>query len=147
MAGASKSVEINVPLEKVYSVITDYEKYPEFLDEQTGAKLLSRKGNVAEVEFKLKVVKEITYKLRLTEQPPGGTAGVGLSWVMISGEMMKSNDGGWKLEAVGPDKTKATYSADIGLGMLVPKSIANMLIEQTLPKTLDAFKKRCEKQV
>jgi coenzyme Q-binding protein COQ10 len=140
MAGASKSIEINAPIEKVYSVITDYEKYPEFLDEQTGAKLLSKKGNVAEVEFKLKVVKEISYKLRLTEQP-----GVGLSWVMISGEMMKSNDGGWKLEALGADKTKATYSADIGLGMLVPKSIANMLIEQTLPKTLEAFKKRCEK--
>ncbi|MCC6810860.1 MAG: SRPBCC family protein [Deltaproteobacteria bacterium] len=140
MAGASKSVEINAPMEKVFSVITDYEKYPEFLDEQSGAKVLSRNGNAVDCEFKLKVIKEITYTLRLTETKP-----TGLTWTMLKGEMMKSNDGGWKLEDVGGGKTKATYFADIGLGMLVPKSIASMLVEQTLPKTLDAFKKRCEK--
>jgi coenzyme Q-binding protein COQ10 len=139
MAGASKSIEINAPMEKVFSVITDYEKYPEFLDEQSGAKVISRNGNVVECSFKLKVIKEIEYKLRLVETPPSG-----LSWTLIKGEMMKENNGGWKLEDLGNGKTRATYSIEIGLGMLVPKSVATMLAEQTLPKTLEAFKKRAE---
>lgn len=139
MAGASKSIDINASIEKVFGIIVDYEKYPEFLDEQTGAKVLSRNGNVVDCEFKLKVIKEITYTLRLTETKP-----TALKWSMLKGEMMKSNDGGWQLESLGDNKTRATYSADIGLGMLVPKTVANMLIEQTLPKTLEAFKKRAE---
>jgi len=139
MAGATKSVDINAPIEKVYAIVVDYEKYPEFLDEQTGAKVLSRNGNIVEVSFKLKVVKEIEYKLRLVE-----TAPTELSWTLIKGEMMKVNNGGWKLEALGADKTRATYSVELGLGMLVPKSIATLLAETTLPKTLDAFKRRAE---
>lgn len=139
MGSASKSIEINASIEKVFACITDYEKYPQFLDEQSGAKILSRNGDVVECEFKLKVIKEITYTLRLTATKP-----TGLKWTMLKGEMMKSNDGGWNLESLGENKTKATYFAEIGLGMLVPKSVANMLIEQTLPKTLEAFKKRIE---
>jgi ribosome-associated toxin RatA of RatAB toxin-antitoxin module len=138
MAGASKTIEINAPIEKVFAVITDYEKYPEFLDEQTGAKVLSKNDNVAEVSFKLKVVKEIEYRLRIVESSP-----TGIQWTLIKGEMMKENNGGWKLEPNG-DKTKATYSIELGLGLLVPKSVATMLAETTLPKTLEAFKRRIE---
>ena len=75
MAGASKTIDINAPIEKVFSVISDYEKYPEFLDEQSGAKVASRNGNVVEVVFKLKVIKEIEYTLRITENKPNG-----ISW-------------------------------------------------------------------
>ncbi len=139
MAGASRSIEINAAIEKVYGVIVDYEKYPEFLDEQTSAKVLSKNGDVAEVSFKLKVIKEIEYRLRIVETPPSG-----ISWTLIKGEMMKENSGGWKLEPVAPDKTRATYSIEIGLGLLVPKSVATMLAETTLPKTLEAFKRRAE---
>ena len=139
MAGASKTIDINAPIEKVFSVISDYEKYPEFLDEQSGAKVASRNGNVVEVVFKLKVIKEIEYTLRITENKPNG-----ISWSMTKGEMMKSNNGGWKLEDIGGDKTRATYSIEVGLGMLVPKTVANMLTETTLPKTMEAFKRRVE---
>jgi coenzyme Q-binding protein COQ10 len=139
MAGATKSIEINAPIEKVYAVITDYESYPEFLDEQSDAKVLSKNGNVAEVMFKLKVVKEIEYRLRIVETAPSS-----IQWTLIKGEMMKENNGGWKLEVIDANKTRCTYSIELGLGMLVPKSVATMLAETTLPKTLDAFKRRVE---
>lgn len=139
MAGASRTIVINAPIEKVFETITDYAKYPEFLADMSGATLNSRKGNVAEVTFALKLVMAIKYTLRLTEDKPNG-----LTWTMIDGQMMKSNDGGWKLKALSPTQTEATYTVDVAVKGLVPKSVSTGLIDVTLPKTLEAFKKRCE---
>ena len=37
MAGATRSIIINAPIEKVFDVITQYEKYGEFLSEVKAA--------------------------------------------------------------------------------------------------------------
>ena len=39
MAQASKSITINVPPERLFDVISDYEKYPEFLPEVKQVKI------------------------------------------------------------------------------------------------------------
>lgn len=140
MAGASRTVTINAPIEKVWAVVTDYEKYPEFLSEQTSVKVKSRNGNVVEAVFGLKLMMEIKYTLRLTE-----TAPTRMSWTMLEGQMMKSNEGGWLLEAVSPTETKATYTIEVALKGLVPKSVSTSLVDSTLPKTMEAFKARVEK--
>lgn len=140
MAGASRTVTIKAPIEKVWSVVTDYEKYPEFLAEQTTVKVKSRTGNVVEAVFGLKLMMEIKYTLRLTE-----TAPTKMSWTMLEGQMMKSNEGGWTLEAISPTETRATYSIEVALKGLVPKSVSTGLIDSTLPKTMEAFKARAEK--
>jgi ribosome-associated toxin RatA of RatAB toxin-antitoxin module len=57
---------------------------------------------------------------------------------------MKSNDGGWTLQEAGPGRTRATYSVEVGFGLLVPKSVSGFLTERNLPKMLEAFKKRAE---
>lgn len=139
MAGASRTIIINAPIEKVFEVITDYAKYPQFLSDMSGATVKSRNGNIAEVTFSLKLVMEIKYTLRLIEDKPNG-----LTWTMLDGQMMKSNDGGWKLKAVSPTQTEATYTVEVAVKGLVPKSVSTTLIDVTLPKTLEAFKKRCE---
>lgn len=140
MAGATRTVMIKAPIEKVWGVITDYEKYPEFLAEQSTVKVKSRNGNVVEAQFGLKLMMEIKYTLRLTE-----TAPTHMSWTMVDGQMMKSNEGSWVLEAVSPTETKATYTIEVALKGLVPKSVSTGLIDSTLPKTMEAFKGRAEK--
>ncbi len=139
MAGATKSIIIKAPLDKVYKVITDYENYPKFLTEQTGVTIKSRNGNIVEATFGLKVVMEIKYTLRMVESPPNK-----LAWTMVDGQMMKSNTGSWLLESQGENETKATYSIEVALKGLVPKSVSTGLIETTLPKTMEAFKARAE---
>ena len=44
MAQASRSVTINVPPEKLFEVIVDYEKYPEFLPEVKKVKVEGGQG-------------------------------------------------------------------------------------------------------
>jgi ribosome-associated toxin RatA of RatAB toxin-antitoxin module len=67
-----------------------------------------------------------------------------MSWTFIEGEMMRDNKGSWQLEPEGEGKTKATYTVEMALGPLVPKTIVNALVDTSLPKMLDAFKKRVE---
>ena len=140
MAGATRSIVINAPMEKLFSVITDYEKYPEFLPEVKKIRLGTRTGNQIDVHYEAEIVKIIKYSLRLKEEKPNK-----VSWSFIEGEFMKDNKGGWVLEDLGAGKIKATYSSEVTVGMLVPKTIINALVDTQLPKTLEAFKKRAER--
>ena len=47
MAGAEQEVQIGVSPADFFKVVTDYESYPDFLDEMESVKLLSRSGNTA----------------------------------------------------------------------------------------------------
>ena len=139
MPGATRTIVINAPVEKVFDVITQYERYPEFLPEVKEVRVANRQGSTLELHYKVDVVKTVRYSIRVTEERP-----TRMSWSFIEGEMMKDNKGSWVLEAQGEKQTKATYTVEMALGALVPKAIVNALVETSLPKMLDAFKRRAE---
>jgi coenzyme Q-binding protein COQ10 len=139
MPGATRSIVINAPMEKVFDVITQYEKYAEFLSEVKEVRTSNRQGNEVHVHYKVDVMKTIKYTIRAKEERP-----TRMSWTFVEGEFMKDNKGSWVLESAGEGKTKATYNVEMALGALVPKSIVTALVETSLPKMLDAFKRRAE---
>jgi ribosome-associated toxin RatA of RatAB toxin-antitoxin module len=139
MAKAERSVVIEAPPDKVFAVIEDFEKYPEFLPEVKKVKVEPGPGGAKDVTYTIDLkAKQITYTLRHTAQPPQE-----LRWSFVRGEMMKGNDGAWVLQPV-PQGTQATYKIDLKLGALVPSMIERMLAEQSLPGLLQNFKKRIE---
>ena len=139
MPGTTRSIIINAPMEKVFDIIVDYEKYREFVDEVKDVRTSGRQGNEVNVHYTVNVVKTIRYTIRAREERP-----TRMSWSFVDGEFMKDNKGSWVLEPAGEGKTKATYTAEMALGALVPKSIVNALVEGSLPKMLEAFKRRAE---
>jgi len=139
MPGATRSIVINAPMERVFSVIAEYAKYPEFLPEVKSIRTSKRQGTDVDVHYEVEVLKRIRYTLRLREEPPNR-----ISWTFVEGELMRDNRGQWMLETVGEGKTRATYNIEMKLGPLVPKSIVNALVDSSLPKMLEAFKKRSE---
>lgn len=139
MPGATRSIVINVPMERVFDVITAYEQYAEFLPEVKEARISNRKGDECDVHYKVDVVKTIRYTVHLKEERPSR-----VTWSFVEGEFMKDNKGGWLLESAGEGKTKATYNVEMALGPLVPKAVVNALVETSLPRMLEAFKKRAE---
>lgn len=141
MAGAQRTITINAPVEKCWSVISDYERYPEFLPEVKKIRTFNRRGAEVDVQYEAEVVKVIKYTVHMKEEAPKK-----LSWSFIDGEFMKDNKGGWVLEDGGAGTTKATYSIAVEVGMLVPKTIINALVDTQLPKLLENFKKRIESQ-
>ena len=142
MAQASRSVTVNVPPEKLFEVITDYEKYPEFLPEVKKVHVNAGQGAIKEVTYTVDIkAKVITYTLKHTAERPAKVA-----WTMIKGEMMKGNDGTWALKpGAQPNTTEATYTIDLKLSALVPGFIEKALAEQSLPALLANFKARAEK--
>jgi len=140
MAGATRSIVIHAPMDKVFAIISDYERYPEFLTEVKRIRTANRRGNEVDVQYEADIVKTIKYTLRLKEEKPDK-----VSWSFVEGEFMKDNKGGWLLEDLGNGQTKATYSIEVTLGALVPKTLVTALIDTQLPKMLEAFKKRAEK--
>jgi ribosome-associated toxin RatA of RatAB toxin-antitoxin module len=120
-------------------VIVDYERYSEFLPEVKKTRALNRRGNECDVQYEAEVVKLIKYTVHLKEERPNK-----VSWTYIDGDFMRDNKGGWVLEDIGEGKTKATYHVEIVLGPLVPKTIVNALVDTSLPKLLENFKKRIE---
>jgi coenzyme Q-binding protein COQ10 len=145
MAEAIRSIIINVPPEKFWSLITDFKVYPEFLSEIRKVTTSDAGGGKTDVSYTieltlpvLNVTKTINYTLRFTPEPPKR-----LSWSLVKGDM-KENRGSWVLQGEGDGKTKATYTLEIGVGLLIPKVVTTVLAEQQLPSMLDRFKKRAE---
>jgi len=139
MPGATRTIVINAPVEKVFDVITQYERYPEFLPEVKEVRVANRQGSTLELHYKVDVVKTVRYSIRVTEERPRRMA-----WSFIEGEVMKDNKGSWLLEPEGEGKTRATYNVEMALGLLVPKAVVNALVDTSLPKMLEAFKRRAE---
>jgi len=68
------------------------------------------------------------------EQAPGK-----LWWTLADSNLMKSNDGGWKLTAKGTKQTKAIYSLDVKFKGLVPAAITDQVAKANIPAMLAGF--------
>ena len=140
MPGAQKSIIINTSPDVLFQVITDYEKYPEFLKEVEKIEILSRTDARVRVRYTVSLIKKVQYTIDLVETPSSS-----VRWSLVESGLMKSNVGGWKLKDLGNGSTEATYDVDVvPKGLWVPKSIVNMLTNKSLPSTLEAFKSRAE---
>jgi ribosome-associated toxin RatA of RatAB toxin-antitoxin module len=143
MAGAKHTTVLNVPLDALWEVITDYENYPDFVEGCESVTITKREGKSAYAEYVVSMFgKKVTYTLKHTENPKKG-----LSWTMTKGEFFKSNDGSWDLKPKGESQVEATYTVDVGFPLLVPKSIVNTLTGTQLPKMMQAFEESAQKRM
>lgn len=135
-----QNIIIDAPPEKVFEVVTDYESYPDFLDMVVDAEILDKpEDNVVICRFEVRIIKTFSYTLRLVHYPYEKT-----EWTYVEGAF-KDNRGGWEFIPLDDGtKTKAIYKVAIDFGFAVPKMIANMLVNSSLPSMLKAFKKRIE---
>lgn len=137
MAGVNHVEVFNCTPQQLFDLLKDYEKYPLFLKEVKSCKVIEDKGSQKLVEYKVSVVKDITYVNAQTENPPGE-----LSWKFVRGDLFKSMSGGWKLEEAAGGKTKATYRIDAEFGMFVPSMITKTVLSVNLPAMMQAYHKR-----
>lgn len=139
MAGASKSIVIKAPVDRIYGLITNYAAYKDFIPEVRAVQILEQSGDVATVEYDAEIIKRIKYTLRHQGHPPDR-----LTWTFVKGDFMKDNKGSWELKDLGDGTTEVTYNIEVKLGPLVPGKIVDTLIGTSLPKLLENFKKQAE---
>ncbi|QDK45587.1 polyketide cyclase [Bdellovibrio sp. ZAP7] len=136
MAKASTTEVFNCTPEQFFKIISDYEKYHEFLAEVKQCKVLKTEGNRKLVEYNVAVVKTFKYALWMTETPS-----TGITWEFASGDMFKTSVGSWKLQDEA-GKTRATYTVEATFNMFVPGPIANALVSVNLPNMMSSYHKR-----
>jgi coenzyme Q-binding protein COQ10 len=139
MPGATRTIEVAAPLERVFDVVTHYEAYPSFLPEVKSVRLSGRQGATVDVHYQIQLIRSVRYTVRMVEERPSR-----ISWSFVEGEVMKDNRGEWRLEEVGPGRTRITYTVEAKFGALVPRAITDKLVETSLPAMLDAFRRRAE---
>jgi coenzyme Q-binding protein COQ10 len=139
MAKAERTEVFDVPAAKLYQAIVDYKAYPQFVDGMKSVEVMNQSGDTATVKFNLSLIKEVTYILKLT-----GEKDKTVNWSLVSGDMMKVNNGKWTLKDLGGNKTEVTYSLEVelkgffpGLGM-----IEKTMVSTNLPMNMKAFAKR-----
>lgn len=141
MARAERKEVFDVPVEKMYQAIIDYKSYSQFVDGVSSTVVENESDAGATVKMNLNLIKAITYTIKLAHKKNEE-----VSWSLVSGDMMKTNNGRWTLKDLGNNKTEATYSLEVelkgffpGLGM-----IEKTLVNTNLPMTMKAFGQRAK---
>ena len=103
--------------------------------------VLSSSDRVWEVRFHAHVIRPFQYTLRLERD-----GDLTLRWTMTEG-LFTSHKGAWELEPLEPgpeasERTRASYSIDLVLGVFVPQALVNSLVGESLPATLERFAAR-----
>jgi len=136
MAAAETTETFPCTVDQFFSIVSDYEKYPEFLSEVKTCRVIETKGPKKLVEFQVAVIKTFTYRLWITETP-----GQGISWTLDSGDIFKTSTGSWDLQNVS-GKTKAHYKVDATFKVFVPGPVAKALVNVNLPNMMRAYQSR-----
>ena len=139
MASASRTEVADVEIGKLYAVLVDYAKYPDFVDGVSEIKVISQNDTAAKVEYSVNMIKSFKYILNIKQEKP-----TRLSWTLDSGDLFKKNDGEWKLKDLGNGKTEVTYSLDLDFKMFAPSSILSALTSKNLPVMMESFFKRAK---
>lgn len=137
MAQAQTTEVFNCTPEEFYKIISDYEKYHEFLKEIKSCKVIKTDGAKKLVEYHVSVVKTFKYQLWMTETPEKE-----IHWNLAGGDVFKTSTGFWKIEPTGSGQTKAHYSVEATFSMFVPGPVANALVSVNLPGMMAAYKNR-----
>jgi coenzyme Q-binding protein COQ10 len=142
----SKEMVVDVPLERFWSVVADYEAYSSFVPSVKRTRVVHVNKGVKDVEYEVDLgVKTIKYTLRHLEHAPSR-----MTWSLLKGDMMKVSNGAWELSNHA-GKTLARYTVEVQVQKppLVPQAIVDRVSDELtkvqLPKTLEAFKARAEK--
>jgi carbon monoxide dehydrogenase subunit G len=121
----SSTAEINAPLEQVWETVQDVESAPQWQGGLKAMRAVERDGEgraslcESESDAKVRTVKSI---VRFVYEGP-----TSLSWTQEKGDL-KSLVGSWQLEALGKDRTRATYSIDADLGRMLGMVIRGPLV-------------------
>lgn len=142
MAQASRTAVLGVGAEKLLKVIRDFKAYPQFVTGVKSAEVLQEggAGKPTRVKYGVEIMgKKIEYTL---DHSDDGVSGV--SWKLVQSDLMKVNNGSWKLTPKGASSTEVTYTLELDLNFSVPGFIMNQLVKSSLPTMMESFEKRAK---
>jgi len=113
---ASETITIAAPAARVWEIIADIERYPEWVDDVTEARVVERDadGRPVDVEFRASALGRSTHYTLRYDYADAPNA---LRWTMLSGDIQRSIDGAYILNGAS-DSTEVRY--DLAIELVVP---------------------------
>jgi len=125
---------------QVYDVVTDFAAYTRLFPEFKEARVISRTGDVARVEFRAQVVLSVRYVLDLTCRADAPA----VDWTFVEGEIVTGSVGSWRFTAQGAD-TVVEYTASLDVKAPLPgfvlRKVTDGLVSASLPAMFAAIER------
>ncbi len=145
MAAAERSEVIDIPLQKFFNVLRDFERYPDFVSSVKKTQVISRSDAKSRVHFDIELMKRLEYSIDLLEENDPEWKWGRLTWTLGESKFFKVNNGLWSLKALGPDKTEVLYRLELEFTFSVPGFVLKTLVAGALPKAINEFVERARK--
>lgn len=139
MASTTVNEVFSCSKENFYKIVTDYEKYPEFLSEVSDCRIVREEEGKKLIKYNIQLFKSFTYELWMKENEISHR----IDWEFAGGSIFKSNKGYWKLEDLS-GRCCATFHIDCQFKIFIPKSITNTLLQINLPNMMKSYHKRVD---
>jgi ribosome-associated toxin RatA of RatAB toxin-antitoxin module len=141
----SSQAEIEASIERVWALVEDVERAPEWQGGLKSIRVLERDGDgrpvLCESESDAKV-RSVKSTVRFAYDPPRR-----LSWSQQKGEL-KSVEGRWELDDLGEGRTRARYVLDVDpgrmLGMVIRGPLVDLLRQMLAGARAGELKKEIE---
>jgi len=143
----SHTISIDAPMETVYRMITDIERFKDWGPGIESAKVLERypDGRCKRVEFEHQF---LFLKVRYIDEYAFDDNNFVMSWKNAGGgSEIAKNIGGYTLKSLGPNKTAITFQADITLSFVPSRRLVNYFATSGVRKALKSFKTLVESQL
>jgi hypothetical protein len=142
-ADQSVSVEVDAGVESCLDVLLDFESYPQWSTPIARARVLTRDeaGRGRDVEFDLDMkIRTVHYVLTYSYDLPARA-----TWSLREGDV-KSVQGAYEFEPLGPGRTRATCRQAVDLGFWIPGMIRRIFERQALRDSVSEFKAEAERR-
>jgi len=158
--------KINAPPRRVFFVLTDYTRYPDFMPHFVECRVLSRVENVQLIFQRLRISEAYHFLLKdryhvvrnVLPSPGEGDKRYRIEWSLDAAAMQnmqvddavatRLNTGYWDLqESDGGSATQIRYYLRADPGGAIPKFFANQGTVQSIPAVIDAVRERTRSAV
>ena len=139
---ATERLSIDVPPQRCYEIITDFESYPVWARDVKEATVLERdeKGRATAVAFR---VAAMGRSARYTLAYDYADAPRQISWSLVRGDIMRRLDGRYVFEPRN-GATEVTYELTVDLVVPLPGFVKRRAEGKIIGTALDELKKRVE---
>jgi uncharacterized membrane protein len=139
---AFQTITIAAPMERVYSIASDFERYPEWAKDVKEATVRSRddEGRPVEVESRASALGRSTHYTLAYDYSEAPKV---LGWTMLRGDIMRSIDGAYNFMENGNGGVEVRY--DLAIELVVPlPGFVKRRAEQRILNTVRELKARSE---
>ena len=139
---AFQTITIAAPMERVYGIAADFERYPEWAKDVKQATIRARDdlGRPTEVEFRASALGRSTHYTLTYDYSEAPKV---LGWKMLRGDIMRSIDGAYTFSDVADGTIEVRY--DLAIELVVPlPGFVKRRAEQRIVNTVRELKVRSE---